>query len=171
MSIEICKNVVKIFEKKGWALYHYPVFSSSLSDLRKCVSKGREKEELIQYEIYIVLPLIEEDKDIEKVFNKMEWCLITGRLPFFVKLGKSRGKFIPLWILPIEYVGVGEEKSTLLSTPRTVFQYMEILKYPNPLEFDDVYFMSGFIGYDAKLEELEQITKCEGAPRFYIHPF
>ncbi len=168
MNIEVCKEVVKIFEKKGWALYHYPAFSSGLGDLRRYISRGREKEKLIKYEVYIILPLIEDDKDTEKVFDKMEWCLITGRLPFFIRLGKSREKYIPLWVLPIEYIGIGENKITLLSTPNLIFQYMKFLKYPNPLEFNDVYFVFGLVGYDAELEELQQITKCEGNPRFYI---
>ena len=151
------REVVMVLERKGWALYHTPVTIFTEDQLREVVEKGRATTTLKQFELYTVLPLVENDRNADQVFSKMETCLETGRLPFFVRLKDKR----PAWVLPVDQIGLGYNSVLLLFDPPTCYQYMRVFHYPDPQQIEEVKFEFFYFTYELEdVSEIWNITSC-----------
>ena len=167
------RRVVEILERKGWKLYHTPWVIRGWSDLETVIKNGPTPI-LRRYELYTILPAVNDEKDPELVWNEMEKCLKYGRLPYFVKLRKvvidGVEKDVPLWIMPIESLGIGDnDEFVLLADPNTVYQYASLIGYPDPEEASngEIKYEAFSLTYYCGIDEIENFVRKKGKPFIY----
>lgn len=132
-------DIIKSFEQRGWALYHC-IFDviNELSELKPIIENGREKEKLIYSERYIPLPLIKDDDNFMKVYEKAQLCLMYGRSCYFVDMTtnidyEKNEKYIePTAVFLIDSVILEPPHLLLVVDPR-----LSKIRYPEMYKFED----------------------------------
>ena len=169
------QKVPQILAAKGWALYHLPYYNlTSTDELMKLIKRGPELKSLTRYELYLILPLLPDPTDAIAVLSAMDSAWATGRLPVFVKIRyiktDKRTKPAPVWIMPIDSLGVGDnDEVVLVADPNVVAQYLALLKsWEHPLDIaEGEVHQEGFsLTYYCQADELNNFISFNGKPLF-----
>ncbi|WP_259066815.1 FRG domain-containing protein [Mucilaginibacter sp. X4EP1] len=99
------KNIIEIFERKGWALYRLPEYTR---DIPTVIEYGKVQE----FETgcnYLILPLIYRDKNMQEMRTHLEVMQKTGEYPRY--LGSPGQKMI------IAHLHIGQEYFYLYRSP------------------------------------------------------
>lgn len=89
LELKYHKKFIDNLRQRGWALYLAGSAGISFTDLvevEAVVSRGSEKNELVEGMAYQVLPYVEDDSNWEVVKEAMMYALANRRLPFYVDL-------------------------------------------------------------------------------------
>ena len=98
--ISITHGIVKAFESRGYALYKLgpgPILFSSTAMIEEFVSFGRAEDVLELGIRYMLLPLVQDSKDMFQVMKCIEEMIKQVRAPYFFscKQGEDGGVEIP----------------------------------------------------------------------------
>jgi len=149
-------QIIKILEKKGWALYHAPFTPLKEEHIKSFIRKGREKNELIPFESYLVLPLIFDDKNDELLLKEVDKCFENGRLPWFIKFDKN---FNPKFICCVDSIGIGYNNSILLIFDlNTTYHFQKIFNFPDPLSIEDRKLNFQFFNLTYETNEISELN-------------